>query len=487
MNIFKAFNRQNSGFSIAILNTLLFLVILLLPSPIIRSVKGSTLIVMAFIYLFYLAKKQGFTATPDKQSLYQQNSDIMNKYLTLKDLEVHNLETEISIKDTLYKQLFDFAPDAFIIFNNNNIVSYCNDACCKLLGIKDIADIISQDIWEFVHPKYMTIAKAAYSDLLTKSTDINIIDLKLLTFDNTVKEVKISSSITFFEENYYIFCCIHDLSAHNEQERIKVELENNIAHEKFKVECFANISHDIKTPINVIYSAIQLQEMYTDSNDYDKVLVYNNVIKQNCLRLQKLLNDVLDITKIDANHFKPNLEPCNIISSIEYITQSVTSYIEHNNISIIFDTNVEDKFALTDLGFIERIMLNLVSNAIKYGNQNGHVWVSLHDTDDHLIISIKDDGIGIPHEQISNIFKRFHKTNQSNASGVSSNGIGLSLVRSMVNLLDGSISCLSKEGDGSEFIVILPMASLEGDDLIQSEYAAALELNAKLNIEFSDL
>ena len=84
--------------------------------------------------------------------------------------------------------------------------------------------------------------------------------------------------------------------------------------------------------------------------------MYNHVIKQNCLRLQKLLNDLLDITKLDANCFKSCPRPCNIIQVIETIVESVTSYVTQKNISILFDTNVEEKLVLTDPDLMERIL-----------------------------------------------------------------------------------------------------------------------------------
>ena len=494
MNSIKFINRKNWGISVVILNALFFLLILIMPTGIVRSIVGGTWMVIAFGGLFLLVKKEFYptefedqqVVSPSKQTFYQQQANILNQFLTLKDIEVHNLETELSIKDTLYKQFFDSSPDAFIIYNEHSI-SYYNDAFTKLVGLEaDDMPSSSLNIWQFIHPKSMAKARAAYHELFTNPIAGKSVDLEILTLDNTIKEVKISSSISFFQDTSYVFSNIHDLSDHNEQERIRAKLKNDVANEKFKVEYFGNISHDIKTPINVIYSAVQLQEMYADAKDYDQILVYNSVIRQNCLRLQKLLNNVLDITKIDADHFKPNLERCNIIYHIEHITQSVTSYTEHNNISIIFDTNVEDKFVTTDLSFIERIMLNLISNAIKYGKRDGHVWVTLHDTGDHLIISVKDDGIGIPKEETDKIFKRFHKTNQSGANGVSSNGIGLSLVKSMVTTLEGDIFCLSTEGVGSEFVVILPMISLSDYRQTHSEYAASLELSTKINIELSD-
>lgn len=421
-----------------------------------------------------------------KELLFKESSDIMSKFLMLKNLQVEKLETEICTSNKLYKQLFDFSPDAILMFNNENIL-YSNQAFLKLLGAEDNKDFLDKKTWDFIHPHSIPTAKSAYNDLLSGKETVNIIELKLLSLDGQVKHVRVSSSIVFCEEQFYILSCCHDLSNYYKQERIKAQLEKTVADEKFKVEFFANISHELQTPINVIYSAVQLQNMYTLSNQYDEALMYNDVIKQNCLRLQKLLNDILDTTKIDANHFKPNPELCNIISTIEYITESITSYIKSKDISIIFDTNVEYKYAMADTSLIERILLNLISNAIKYGKQGGHVWVNLYDEGEHLIISIKDDGIGIPKNELPKLFNRFHRGKHNTDTITNSNGIGLSLVKSIVKMLAGTIFCLSTEGIGSEFVVILPMPTHDGDELGHLEYAASLDLNNSLNIEFSDL
>lgn len=455
-----------------------------MPSTYILLIVFIAYILITIDLQYYLMKH--YISSSTKQLLYEKNSRLMDSFLKLKSIEVDNLEYEMLIKDNVYKQWFDFSPEAFLIVTNGSI-SYSNNALINLLDANDSCDILGKKLWDFIHPSSIDAASICYYDLLSGKRDTIKLEIQLLSLGDKIKDVRVSSNITFLEDTHYIFCSFHDLSAYYEQERLKLKLENNIAQEKFKVEFFANISHDLKTPINVIYSAIQLQDIHMFSKEYDKVLVYNTIIKQNCLRLQKLLNDILDITKIDAKHFNPKLELCNIISTIEYITQSISSYVKDKNITIIFDTNVEDKFVKTDSNLIERIMLNLISNAIKYGKEDGHIWINLHDEGDHLIISIRDDGIGIPNSHIPNIFNRFHKSDTCSDTSVTGNGIGLSLVRSIVEVLGGLVFCLSEEGIGSEFIVILPMCSKDYDEDHYSQYAASLDLTSNLNLELSDI
>lgn len=134
-----------------------------------------------------------------------------------------------------------------------------------------------------------------------------------------------------------------------------------------KNEFFTNISHELKTPINVIYSALQVENDYLKNNDdKDLVIRYNKIIRQNCLRLMRLINNIIDVTRIETNFFKPNFRIENIISVTEDITMSIINYIKSKRIELIFDTEIEEAYVRCDSELIEKIMLNIFSNAVKY-------------------------------------------------------------------------------------------------------------------------
>lgn len=459
------------------------------PSYRLESLKAIFLV--CALYILYTTQMQYFMVysycfLSKGQHLHFLNTKLMNLHLEFKNREIQNLQAESAIKDKLYKQLLDIAPDAFLICVDDKVV-YSNQAVISLLDAENYTDILNKTIWEFIHPNSVNTAKLRRETLLEKESCRVIDELNIVTFNQEVKCVQVSSTSTYIEGHYYVISCIRDLDTIKKQKGIQLELEKTIAYEKSKVEFFANISHDLKTPINVIYSASQLQDICLHSNEIDKVHMYNRVIKQNCLRLQKLLNDVLDITKIDANHFKARPKLCNIISLIENLTQSVASYVEHKKLSIIFDTNVEEKVIITDPNLIERVILNLLSNAIKYGKKNGHIWVTLDVQHNYLSISVKDDGIGIPKDQLPQIFERFIKAQNNTTHCADGSGIGLSLVKAIVEMLGGTISCNSTENKGTEFIVILPLVLADIDPLGNYECAASFELDDTLNLELSDI
>ena len=154
---------------------------------------------------------------------------------------------------------------------------------------------------------------------------------------------------------------------------------------------------------------------------------------------------------MDSGFFKLNVSNENIVESIEDIVQSVSEYIKGKGLNIVFDTNTEEKIIAFDPEKIERIILNLISNAIKFTNLGGTIFIDLIDKGDTIEILVKDTGIGMDKKHLNNIFKRFHQIDKSLSRNAEGSGIGLSLVKSLVKLHGGKISVDSEVGKGSTF------------------------------------
>ena len=153
--------------------------------------------------------------------------------------------------------------------------------------------------------------------------------------------------------------------------------------------------------------------------------------------------------------------------------------------NLIFDTDREEEIVLFDPDIIERILLNLLSNAVKFNKVDGTIYVNLYTKDDEIRITVRDEGIGIPKEKLSSIFKRFEQLQTKNKIEKQGSGIGLYLVKSLVTLHGGNIKVESKVNEGSKFIVTIPKKVLEnGEELVIDEKEKA---NRKVNIEFSDI
>ena len=261
--------------------------------------------------------------------------------------------------------------------------------------------------------------------------------------------------------------------------------------EKAKSQFFANLSHEIKTPINIIYSCIQLLEVNKINGEKalsDAYNKYDNTLKQNCYRLLRLVNNLVDMTKIDSGYMKLIFINCEIVSLVEDITLSIIPYVESKNINIVFDTYIEELEIRCDPESMERVILNLLSNAIKFTNKDGNISVIVEADDKYLFIRVKDDGIGISKDIREDIFNRFVQEDKSLNRKNEGSGIGLALVKSLVELHDGEVY-LEDVSEGSEFVVKLPNIKIN-EEVNNHNRVMDVEskpLVQKINIEFSDI
>lgn len=269
------------------------------------------------------------------------------------------------------------------------------------------------------------------------------------------------------------------------------ELNQAIELEKVRTAFFNNISHELRTPLNIIFSTEQILEcaLKREQLHSDKIVDrYMKIMKQNCYRLIRLIDNLMDMTKIDAGYMPYNPKSCDIVKIIEDITLLVVGYIGERDISITFDTDVEESVISCDPEKVERIMLNLLSNAIKFTTEGGQIFVNIHDRGDRIILTVKDTGIGIPETMTEKIFERFVQVDKSSTRAREGSGIGLSIVKSFVEMHEGSISVKSELGKGSEFIVEIPVKNTGAES--SCEECGYMDQNRKIeniSMEFSDI
>lgn len=274
-------------------------------------------------------------------------------------------------------------------------------------------------------------------------------------------------------------------------DELKIKYKEIKEIEKAKSQFFANLSHEIKTPINIIYSCIQLLDINKKNGEKslsDAYNKYEHTLKQNCYRLLRLVNNLVDMTKIDSGYMKLIFINCEIVSLVEDITLSIVPYVESKNINIVFDTYIEELKIRCDPESMERVILNLLSNAIKFTDNNGNISVFIEADEKYVFIRVKDDGIGISEDIREEIFNRFVQEDKSFNRKKEGSGIGLALVKSLVELHDGEVY-LEKVSKGSEFVVKLPNIKIDEELDVYNKVmdAESKPLVQKIHIEFSDI
>lgn len=286
-----------------------------------------------------------------------------------------------------------------------------------------------------------------------------------------------------------------DITEEKKYESESKKYEEAFHTELIKNEFFTNMSHEFKTPLNITFSAIQLIEHGIRCNQITSIDSFNldkyiNSIKQNSYRLLRLVNNIMDVSIFDMGYYNLNMKNCNIVYLVEDMVMSVVSYVEGKNIEITFDTEVEEIILACDQEKIERIVLNLISNAIKYTSMDkskvGKIDVNLSIEKGYVLISIKDNGIGISQEEIGIIFNRFKRVNNNLNRMTEGSGIGLALVKSLVEMHDGEIRVNSEIGAGSQFIFSIPIKTVNDYSTQHREMVKSSKIE-RCNVEFSDI
>lgn len=258
--------------------------------------------------------------------------------------------------------------------------------------------------------------------------------------------------------------------------------ENSI---KAQNNFISNISHELRTPVAVIISVIQLLEKQNKDKEFDLTSSIK-IIKQNCLRLTRLTNNIIDVAKMDSGFIYMRPVNIEIVSVLEDIVSSIIPYAKVKNINVIFDTEIEELVMSVDPDKIERMMLNLLSNSIKFNKNDGSIITMVKIKDNYLNIEVIDTGIGIAKENISKIFDKFTQVEDIMIRQNEGSGIGLSLVKYFTEAHGGTISVESELNKGSRFIVRIPM--IKQDKLSMNYYEKNQnDIVVGAEVEFSDI
>ena len=405
-------------------------------------------------------------------------------------------ESALKENEERYRKLFELYPDAVYLMENSRIL-FTNNAGAKILGAEFPSEVNHKNIDSFI--KFSDEKKLEIKEALRTIEKFgvwsNIHEQFVRACDNEILNVEtVASSLTFLNKDL-IFIVIRDISYRLKIEKLEKDaVENNKLVDKAKQyeiirnEFFANISHELRTPLNLILSTLQVMEIENSSFVSFKNSKYINIMKRNSNRILKLVNNLIDITKIDGGYLKPTYSLCNIVSLVEDTTMSTLKYIKKKNIDLIFDTDIEEKNLYCDVNKIKRVILNLLSNSAKFTNSQGFISVSVRNKNSFIEISVKDTGIGIQRDKQKIIFEKFAQVDKSLSRISEGTGMGLSIVKSFIELHKGSVKLVSSYGKGSEFIISIP-TDLKPDF---TDECACTNLNYSIDsnlidVEFSDV
>lgn len=377
--------------------------------------------------------------------------------------ELENTIMNIEQSEKTYKLLLQTLPEGIVIVNPTTKKHiYRNEASIRMLktiGLEKLNESIKTYLKEENYGNFrrFTIDK------------LNNVDISLAI----VKREEEGSLIVVFR---MLDCEFKSIQLEKELNRIK---EKN----KFKTEFLSNVAYDIKKPINKIFETnnnlIENKGKYNSEN----INNHTRLVKQNCYRLIRLLSNVEYVSRIDNGTCTLELRKCDIVKLLENIVKISKTYTDKKGIDISFKSEVNKKILSLDIDKVEKIILNILSNAIKFTDTGGKIDINLYMQNEQVCISIKDTGIGIPKDKTEVIFENFEQLDTTLSRGCEGTGMGLSVVKKLANLNNIKINVESELNKGSEFIITLPNNIVSKNIKLQDKFAQ----DEKIDIEFSDI
>lgn len=376
--------------------------------------------------------------------LYKENIelDILNGKVVKKNRELELSQAIIRKKEKMFKTFFVNVPVPLVIISKNGRILFANSSFQKLLEEDNIKNIINKKIINIIDINNFKNVDQLMEEKDSKFTGV-------IRSNRNTKYVDIDVVEISGNENEILFI-LNDVTTRVNIGKLKTDMENTKFQERIKSDFLSNISHDLKTPINVIYSASQLITMFIKKEDKQSLIKYNMICKLNCFSLIRLTNNLIDSSRIYSDYLSPNICVKNIVEIVEEVVMSLIDYAKSKNINLVFDTDEEEIYTSIDEEFMQRIIINLISNSIKFTNKDGKIEVIIHNEEKEVVIKVKDNGVGMDNEFIESAFKRYSMGKNNSQSKEKGTGIGLFVVKKLIEKQDGKINIISEKNKGTE-------------------------------------
>ncbi|HVU13176.1 MAG TPA: PAS domain S-box protein [Phototrophicaceae bacterium] len=366
--------------------------------------------------------------------------------------------TELEWAKRRAESILNNSSDAIIMVDMDGKIEQTNPGFNALFGYKN-GDTYGLSLLALVAAEYVDAIKQTLYEVATTDQQKRL----EISFQNTSGAVVSADMMVapllerFSEANRLLICSVRDITERKLiEEGLRRAFERERELNEMKSSFVSIVSHEFRTPLTTILSSSQLIRLYRDRMSLERQVDHLDKIETQVRRLTDLLNDVLTLSKADAVGMEFNPVPLNLTAFCRAIAEEIQVITKTPHRIVVSVTGTCDGF-MGDEKLLRHIVINLLTNAIKYSPEGGSVQFDLICTDNQAAIRISDQGLGIPEEDQKHLFEPFHRA--KNVREISGTGLGLPIVKRAVDAHGGTISVNSHEGEGTTFTVNLPLAS----------------------------
>ncbi|MBW4678876.1 MAG: PAS domain S-box protein [Microcoleus vaginatus WJT46-NPBG5] len=361
-----------------------------------------------------------------------------------------------------YKELFEFAPDAYLVTDENGTIREANYTAAALLNVSQ-RFLVGKPLSIFVPEEERRDFRLRINQLRIGELErLREWELRMQPRKGESFEAAITVSAVWNPEGFNLRWMLRDITRRKKVEAQlgQMHLENLRLQEitQIKSQFLSAISHELRTPMNAILGFSQLLLRHPHLSLEPKQVQMVERIHDNGHNLLGLINDILDLSKVDAGRMELPLEEVDLVDLVHKTTDELQSLVIEKHLFLQVHTDLQNPITINNRSRLRQILVNLLANAIKF-TETGGVRIEVSEVEgdlDRLVIEVKDTGIGIPKEDIERIFEAFEQVDRSAKRNYQSTGLGLAISKSLVDLMQGTITVTSQVGEGSTFRVELP-------------------------------
>ena len=343
---------------------------------------------------------------------------------------------DITDKNTQLKSIMQSVSHGILAIDTRGKILLINDLAKKMVEGDSYVTAEGKNIRQFI--KNELILESVLHNMCSEHSTIIQKNIK----NDIIYKIKIDP--VHFEDTDAVIGFI--INIENITEYAKLE--------NMRKEFVANVSHELKTPITSIQGFIETLKM-TDNLDEDTKNRFLTIIENEATRLTRLIDDILLLSTIE-NKTKKKVEKVDLFEVFEEVHEVINYIAKKKNIKVKYDFENKDIDLWEYSGYIRQILLNIISNAIKYTGENGKVSIKQYIKSEKVFIEVKDNGIGIPEEDLTRIFERFYRVDKARTRELGGTGLGLSIAKEILDKNGGSIDIKSEVGKGTEVVVRIP-------------------------------